>query len=290
MFTADAHFEFGAGNASFADGVSHQLAHAVAVEGLERILDEDAFLNIGDEEVTLGIVAGITEGHLGEIVGAEGEELRLCGDMISGYCGARDFDHGAELVGKLDLLFLHDSLADSFEARLNPFEFLHGSGERDHDFRFDFDSAQGAIGGGFKDGANLHLNDLRHGDAQTHTAQAHHRVGFVHTLDGFEQFFLLCQIFCFTLHAHGDHFFKKFFFVGHELMQRRVDEADDHGVTVHRFEETVKVFALMREQEVECGSACFAGFSEDHALYDRQAFGFKEHVLGAAQADTNGAV
>jgi hypothetical protein len=45
--------------------------------------------------------------------------------------------------------------------------------------------------------------------------------------------------------AHGDDFFEEFFFVGHELMQRRVDQADDDGIAVHRFEQTVEVLALM---------------------------------------------
>ncbi len=36
--------------------------------------------------------------------------------------------------------------------------------------------------------------------------------------------------------------------------------------------------------------ALFAGFGQDHLLDDRQALGLEEHVLGAAQADTLGAI
>ncbi len=42
MFTADAHFQLGAGLAAIVDRHLHQLAHAFPVQGLERILGQDA--------------------------------------------------------------------------------------------------------------------------------------------------------------------------------------------------------------------------------------------------------
>ena len=80
-------------------------------------------------------------------------------------------------------------------------------------------------------------------------------------------------------------------------MQRRIDQADDYRVTVlilvivnHRLEQTFEIGALGGQQFIQGGCAVFTGFGQDHALDDRQTFGFKEHVLGTAQANTLGAV
>ena len=77
----------------------------------------------------------------------------------------------------------------------------------------------------------LHFHDLRHVDAQTDAAHTHHRVGFMHAFDGGEQFFFGLQSITLAFDAHRDDFFKKFLFIGHELMQRWVDQADDDRVT-----------------------------------------------------------
>jgi hypothetical protein len=73
-------------------------------------------------------------------------------------------------------------------------------------------------------------------------------------------------------------------------MQRRVDQADDYRIAVHCFEQTVKILALVGEQLIERLIAFLTGSGQNHALNDRQALGFKEHVLSAAETDTNGAV
>ena len=81
-----------------------------------------------------------------------------------------------------------------------------------------------------------------------------------------------------------------------ELVQRRVDQADDHRKAVHGPEEALKVGALERQQLVKRFLALLGGFclvwirpGQDHLLDDRQAFGLEEHVLGAAEADALGA-
>ena len=65
VLAADAHFQFRAGLAAFGNGHVHQLAHAIAVERLEGILGQDALFHVSDQEVTLGIIARVAEGHLG---------------------------------------------------------------------------------------------------------------------------------------------------------------------------------------------------------------------------------
>ena len=101
MLTADTHFQFRAGLAAIIDGHLHQLAHAFPVQGLERILRQDALADICDQEVALGIVTAVAKGHLGQVVGAEGEELGQLGNFTGGHCRARDLDHGAEFVSEM---------------------------------------------------------------------------------------------------------------------------------------------------------------------------------------------
>ena len=290
MFAADTHFKVRAGGATFVDRHLHELAHAIAVNRLEGIGSEDALFLISDKEVAFGVITGIAVGHLGQVIGAEGEELSLRGNFASGDSGAWNFDHRAKFVFELDVLFAHHCGGNTFEARLNPLEFLDCACQRNHHFGLDHDSTQSAIGSGFHNRADLHFHDFGHDNAQADAAQTHHRVGFVHALDGFEQAFLFSQTFGLTLDLHFDNFAQEFFFVGHELVKRRINQADDNGVTVHGFKETVKVLALGGQKFVEGGGATFAGFGEDHILNDGQALWFKEHVLGAAQTDTHGAI
>ena len=135
MFTADTDLQIRAGLAAFLDRVAHQFADALAVKVLERVLSEDALVNVFSQEAAFGIVTGVTEGHLGQVVGTEGEELGNFGDLTGGHSGARDLDHGTEHVVNFDTLFGHDLFRDLFELRLDVFQFVDGAGQRDHDFR-----------------------------------------------------------------------------------------------------------------------------------------------------------
>ena len=42
---------------------------------------KDALFDIFDQEVALRIITGIAKGHLGQVIRAEGEELRHLGDF-----------------------------------------------------------------------------------------------------------------------------------------------------------------------------------------------------------------
>ena len=100
--------------------------------------------------------------------------------------------------------------------------------------------------------------------------------------------------------------------VGQELVERRVDEADDHGQAVHRLEDALEVALLedlqLAHRGVErrhdglglrverlagggpgLGPRRLAG-DEDGAAHDLQPLALAEHVLGPAQADALGAV
>src|SRR5882672_5666800 len=78
---------------------AHQAAHALLVDRLERVAGQDLLLQVADDESPLRVVAREAERGLRQVVGAEGEELRLLRDLARRQSGARDLDHGAELVG-----------------------------------------------------------------------------------------------------------------------------------------------------------------------------------------------
>ena len=69
VFATDTHFEVRAGGATFVDRPLHELAHAVAVNRLERIRCKNFFIQIVIQE-SADIIARKTETHLGKIVGS----------------------------------------------------------------------------------------------------------------------------------------------------------------------------------------------------------------------------
>ena len=95
-----------------------ELADAALVEADEGVVGEDrlaAFLLghdvIGEEAA--GVVAGQAEGHLGEVVRAEGEELRDLGDLVGEQGGAGDLDHRAHHVVDLGPGLGDDGVGDA---------------------------------------------------------------------------------------------------------------------------------------------------------------------------------
>src|SRR5699024_4481280 len=109
VLAADTEVDVGASGTAELAGHVDQLADADLVETLERVVVEDLLLVVAGQEAA-GVVTGEAEGHLGEVVGAEGEELGLLGYLIGGQSRARDLDHGADQVLEVAVLFLLDLL------------------------------------------------------------------------------------------------------------------------------------------------------------------------------------
>src|SRR5579875_2727691 len=72
VLAADAHLETRPRLAPADHGLAHQRAHALAVYHLEGVVGQDLALDVAQQELALGVVARVAEGHLREVVGAEG--------------------------------------------------------------------------------------------------------------------------------------------------------------------------------------------------------------------------
>ena len=123
MLAADAELEVAPRAPAALGGDPHQLADAVAVDADEGIVLDDALLQIGAEEAA-GIVARQAEAGLGQIVGAEAEELGGLGDLAGPQRGARQLDHGADHVVERDAALARHRGGDAVDHRLEQVEFL----------------------------------------------------------------------------------------------------------------------------------------------------------------------
>ena len=140
------------------------------------------------------------------------------------------------------------------------------------------------LGGGLEDRAGLHGRDLGIGHAQTDAAVTHHRVAFLqrvgalHELgvgdaDGLRELELL------------------FLRVGHEFMQRRIEETDGDRETLHGLQGGQDVLLDVGEEFLQGGDAFCRRAAEDHLAEgeERLLVAAVEHVLGAEEADALGA-
>jgi len=166
LFAADADAQTGAGLAAPVDGQLHQGADALLVEHLEWVVLQDVVVGVERQELVLGVLAGEREGRLGQVVGAEREELGDLSQLAGAHAGAHDFDHGAEVEAQFDIVFLFDRLADLVYLQLDQPQFLGGADLRHHDLGVDFQLFLFSQRGGFQHRADLHRVDLREGQAQ----------------------------------------------------------------------------------------------------------------------------
>ena len=82
--------------------------------------------------------------------------------------------------------------------------------------------------------------------------------------------------------------------LGQELVQGWVDQADDHGQSVHGLQDPIEVTRLESAQRLQCRQVRLAGLriaflglrrGQDHLLDQRRATLLTEHVLRAHQSD-----
>src|SRR4051794_4343895 len=98
MFPADAQFQAWMFFAADPCSKSHKPSDAWAVDRLKRRAVENLALDVGRHELRFGVVAGEAKRGLGEVVGAEREEIRVAGDAVGDEAGPRQLDDGPDGV------------------------------------------------------------------------------------------------------------------------------------------------------------------------------------------------
>ena len=97
VLAADAALEHRALAAALEYGLANQLSHAVLVEDLERVVLQDALVEVDRQELA-DVVAREAQRHLRQVVGAEREELGDLGNLVGGHGCAGNLDHRADHV------------------------------------------------------------------------------------------------------------------------------------------------------------------------------------------------
>src|SRR4029453_11079096 len=122
---ADTDLQVRTGRPALLDGDADEAADTRGVERLERRDAEDAQLQEAGEEGALDVVAREAPAHLGQVVGAEREELRARGDLPGRQRRPRHLDHGADR----DAYARRHVSNDVERLRAYDFQLLHGADE-----------------------------------------------------------------------------------------------------------------------------------------------------------------
>ena len=280
VLAADAHLHAVPRGPAALDADFHQLADAAAIDTHEGVFRPDLGVQVvGDE---LRVVAGQSEGRLGQVVRPEGEELRLFRDFVGGQRGARQFDHRADLVVHLHArLPLHGPRRPAYDLGLQA-QFVDVADQGDHDLGDGLDAAFQAVARRLENRPGLHLGDLGVGDAQPASAMAKHGVGFPQVL----------QLSLETVHGHPGlrgELLDGRSLVGQKLVQGRVERSYGDGITVHDLEDPDEIASLNGQQPGQRLPAAGLVIGQDHFPDRIDAVLLEEHVLRTAQADALGA-
>ena len=158
------------------DRDSHQLADAFLVERRERIVREDAVLEVAGEELPLGVVTRHAECGLGEVVRAEREEVGFDGDLVRAHTRPGQLDHRSDQIRVVEAF----RRRRSFRQLAQPAQLLRETDQGVHDL--DERRLPGAVVDRLRcpdDRAHLHLVDLRPLEAEPAPTRAEHRVRLV---------------------------------------------------------------------------------------------------------------
>src|SRR5258708_7207322 len=283
MLAADANFQTSAGLASSLDGDLDEFTYTFAVEHGEWVLLEHAALQIDRKEFA-HVITREPEGRLSKIVGAEGEELRLTANLVGDETSARQLNHGAYEIFNARAFALKYFAGHAPNDRFLVGIFLDQANQRNHDLWNYGDAGFLRMYCGFKNSARLHLRNYRVCDAQAAASVTEHGVEFMQALDALQNGF---GFFDFLGISVGMFQLKnpvvKLRPAGQELMQRRIQQTDGNRQSVHGFEQAMEIFALHRQQFVECFATARLVVGHDHFAHVVEAVFGKEHVLSAAE-------
>ena len=257
------------------------------IDSRKRVALDDLLVQVKRHERGLDVVTGEAEAGLGEVVGAEGEEVSVLADLVGSDGSARKLDHGADGDLELDARLLLDLLEGLLDAGADELDLGLESDERDHDLWLGVEALLLELGSGTSDGADLHDVELGVDDAQAAAAKAEHGVGLLEGVELSEQCALLGAVLAGAL-LLGD-LDLEVARVVEELVQRGIEQAHDDGLAVHGLEHAKEVALLGLAQLLEGLLLDVVGLSEDEVLDELLALA-QEHVLGTVEANALGAV
>ena len=279
MLTADTKVQFRTSLAAKFSSHLHQLADTDLVDTGEGIAFIDLIVVVSTKKLG-SIVTAEAEGHLGQIVGAEGEELGFFGNLVRSQRSSGNFDHRTNQIlqllsglGNQVVRYTHDDILDILE-------FLRFANQRNHDLRNEIPVGMTGRNGQCRlnYGSGLHLGNFRIGNRQAAAAVPHHGVELMQATDDLLDLF---DRLAFHLGQGGD----VFFLGGNELMQRGIQETNGDRIAFHGLIKAFKVLLLHRLKLFQGGLALFLCICADHLAEGSDAVGIKEHVLGTGQAD-----
>ena len=217
----------------------HQAAHAVLVqmgEGIELI---DLLVVIGVQELAC-VVPAEAEGHLRQIVGTEGEELGLPGNLVCGEGRSGNLDHRTHFIVHVGAGFGNQPVGRLNHHILDILQFLDLAHQGNHNLRNDviLRMLLHHIQRSGNDRRGLHGGNLRIGHSQAAAPVAHHGVKLMERSDD------ILQLLCGDLQLPGN-FRNVLLLAGQELMQGGIQEADGHRTAcqllVHRLKVTLLI-------------------------------------------------
>ena len=279
VLTADTEVQVRAGFTAHLRGHLYQFADTDLVDTRKRITLIDLVLIVGGQELAC-VVTAEAKGHLGQVIGAEGEELSFRCNLICGQCSTRSLNHGADQILEVDAGCGNQLIGSGNHDILYELELLDFTHQRDHDFGNQIPVGMTALDGksGLDDGTGLHLGNLRIGNSQTAAAVTHHGVELMQLIDHH------LDLFNGLAFGFGEGC-NVLFFRRDKLVQRGIQEADGNRIALHGLIDTLKVFLLHRLELVQSCDTLFFGVCADHLTEGSDAVSIEEHMLGTGQAD-----
>src|ERR1700727_1232405 len=131
MLAANADLQLGPRRATPLDGDPHELADAWLIDRREWGALDDSHIDVLRNDPRFDVVAREPQGGLCEVVGPEGEELRMPGDLARHEARAWELDHRADAEVATDREALLD--ADTQYEVTGQLELADVGNERDHD-------------------------------------------------------------------------------------------------------------------------------------------------------------
>jgi len=245
---------------------------------IERIEGEHAGFEVGGEQSDLDVVAAECERQLGEVVGAEREEVGVGTEICGDERGTRCLDHRAD-ADRVEVD--HPGLCECFEdpaARHR--EFGGGHHQRDHDLDLGVVSCGQGVADRAGQRSDLHLVHAGFDHAQADATGSDHGVGFAQSPHGSK---FGARLVVELADRLGDH---QPFVVGEELVQRRVKQPNRHRQPVHGGDDRGEIGLLNDVELVE--NLAFVGrvVTEDQSTDQAKSLLGQEHVLGPTQSDS----